>query len=84
LHAQLGFLSAQSFLCKSYFTAGCELRLGFFHELSGLAAVALSQIGGEKALAILERAARREKDKELAIDFRNLLKNLNNSNKPKL
>jgi hypothetical protein len=49
-----------------------------------LAAVALSQIGGEKALAILERAARREKDKELAIDFRNLLKNLNNSNKPKL
>jgi hypothetical protein len=49
-----------------------------------LAAVALSQIGGEKALAILERAARREKDKELAIDFRNLLKNPNNSNKPKL
>jgi hypothetical protein len=36
LPAQLGFLSAQSFLCKSYFTAGCELRLGFFHELSGL------------------------------------------------
>jgi hypothetical protein len=49
-----------------------------------LAAVALTEIGGEKARAIVEKAARREKDKELAIDFRNLLKNLNNSNKPKM
>lgn len=49
-----------------------------------LAAVALAQIGGEKARAIVEKAARREKDKELASSFRNLLKNLNNSNKPKM
>jgi HEAT repeat protein len=49
-----------------------------------LAAVALAQIGGEKAQVVLEKAARREKDKQLAIDFRNLLKNLNNSNKPKM
>jgi len=48
-----------------------------------LAAVALIEIGGEKAQAIVEKAARREKDKELASTFRILLKNLNNSNKPK-
>ena len=49
-----------------------------------LAAVALTEIGGEKALVIVEKAARREKDKELASSFRKLLKNLNNSNKPKM
>ena len=44
-----------------------------------LAAVALSQMGGEKARVVLEAAARTEKDRELALTFRNFLENWQNS-----
>jgi len=46
-----------------------------------LAAVALSEIGGERAKVDLEAAARRTKDKDLAHTIRNLLKNWNSKSR---
>ena len=48
-----------------------------------LAAVALSQIGGDEAKAVLDRAQQKEKDKEMALTIRTLLANWTNSNKKK-
>jgi len=48
-----------------------------------LAVVALSQIGGDEAKAVLERAQQIEKDKEMALTISRLLANWTNSNKRK-